>query len=441
MTTLTETDPKDGPKHEKVNEFGAGIGALHAFRYKDYRWLWAGNTFSSAAMWIQQTTIGWLAYDLTGSGALLGTLQSVRNLPPLLTAPLAGVFADRYSRNTVVGLSQVLLFINALAIALLIAFDMLEIWHLFVFAILAGGLNAFNQPARQTMVFDSVPREAVANAIALNSVAGNVTRTAGPMLGGGLIVLFGPAENFLVQAAMYLGVLATVYMVKTFPPRIDHSKRRSFFEDMREGYAWVASSPEARLLVLMMALYPGFVIPIHSALMPVFAKDVFHGGAGGLGLLLAAIGLGGVLGGIVAANLNRVDRRGLVQLFALFVLSGSLIGFALLGGLTGQLWVGFVMLVVAGLGGTLFSTINQTVLQMVSPDHMRGRVTGVLNIQPIFSSAGIFIVGIAADLWDPVPVAIVDAGIMMSIGIAVFVFSPRMRDMRLSRLGSETKVV
>src|SRR5215216_675183 len=126
MATLTETDPKDAPKPEKVSEFGEGIGALHAFRYKDYRWLWAGNTFSSAAMWIQQTTIGWLAYDLTGSGALLGTLQSVRNLPPLLTAPLAGVFADRYSRNTVVAVSQVLLFINALAIALLIAFGMVE---------------------------------------------------------------------------------------------------------------------------------------------------------------------------------------------------------------------------------------------------------------------------------------------------------------------------
>ena len=78
----------------EVNEFGEGISTFHAFQYKDYRWLWLGNTFSSAAMWIQQTTIGWLAYDITGSGALLGTLQSVRNLPPLVTAPLAGVFAD-----------------------------------------------------------------------------------------------------------------------------------------------------------------------------------------------------------------------------------------------------------------------------------------------------------------------------------------------------------
>src|SRR4051812_21437864 len=429
MATIAPNDEKQDETPAKVNEFGEGISTFHAFQYKDYRWLWLGNTFSSAAMWIQQTTIGWLAYDISGSGALLGTLQSVRNLPPLVTAPLAGVFADRYSRNVVVGVSQILLFINALAIALLIAFDMIEIWHLFVFAIFAGGLNAFNQPARQTMVFDSVPREAVANAIALNSVAGNVTRTAGPMLGGGLIVLFGPAENFMVQAAMYLGVMGTVYMVKTFPPRVDRSKRHSFFEDMREGYAWVASSPEARLLVLMMALYPAFVIPIHSALMPVFAKDVFRGGAGGLGLLLSAIGVGGVLGGMVAANLNRVDRRGLVQLLALFVLSGALIVFALVGGLTHQLWLGFAMLVIAGLGGTLYSTINQTVLQMVSPDHMRGRVTGVLNIQPIFSSAGIFIVGIAADLWDPVPVAIVDAGIMGSIGLALLLFSPRMRNM------------
>ena len=145
MTTLTESDPKDDPKPEKVNEFGAGIGALHAFRYKDYRWLWAGNTFSSAAMWIQQTTIGWLAYDLTGSGALLGTLQSVRNLPPLVTAPLAGVFADRYSRNTV-SAWPCPLFINARA-SLPIA-SRLEISHLSC-SPLPGGLNAFtSRPVR-----------------------------------------------------------------------------------------------------------------------------------------------------------------------------------------------------------------------------------------------------------------------------------------------------
>jgi ENTS family enterobactin (siderophore) exporter len=130
-----------------------------------------------------------------------------------------------------------------------------------------------------------------------------------------------------------------------------------------------------------------------------------------------------------------------MQLLALFVLSGALIIFAALGGLFGQLWMGFVMLVIAGLGGTLYSTVNQTVLQMVSPDHMRGRVTGVLNIQPIFSSAGIFIVGIAADVWDPVPVAMVDAGIMGCIGLALLIFSPRMRNMRLSRLGTAEKVV
>jgi MFS family permease len=437
MTTLTD---KPEPKPEETREFGAGIGTFHAFRYRDFRWLWLGNTFSSAAMWIQQTTIGWLAYDLTNSGALLGTLQSVRNLPPLFAAPLAGVFADRYSRNTVVGVSQALLFINALAIALLIATGWLHVWHLFAFAILAGALNAFNQPARSTMVFDSVPRDGAANAIALNSIAGNVTRTAGPMVGGGLIVLFGPAENFMVQALMYLGVMATVFMVKRFPPRLDASRRSSFFKDMKDGYKWVAGSPEARLLVLMMALYPGFAIPIHSALMPVFAKDVFHSGAGGLGLLLSAIGIGGVIGGLLAANLNRSDRRGMMQLYALFLKSGALGAFAIAGGLTGELWLGFFLLVLSGIGGTLFTTINQTVLQMVAPDEMRGRVTGVLNIQPIFSSAGILIVGIAADVFGLVAVAIVDASIMFSIGLAVLIFSPRMRNLRLSRLGGATRV-
>ena len=430
-------ETESGPA-SRDEDFGASLSIFHSFHYRDYRWLWLGNTFSSAAMWVQQTTMGWVAYDLTGSGALLGGINSVRHLPPLVAAPFAGVAADRYSRNSVVAVSQVLLFLNALLLAAAIAFHVLHVWQLFAFALVAGTLNAFNQPARQTMVFDVVPRSAASNAIALNSIAGNATRTLGPMVGGGLIVLFGPAENFLVQACAYLGVLFTVTAIQRFPPRLQASRRNSVFKDMAEGYGWAIRNPRARLLVLMMTMYPAFVIPVHSALMPIFAKNVFHVGADGLGLLLSALGVGGLIGGFLAAHLNSVDRRGLLQLNALFVVSGFLALYGLIGGLTNNLWIGIALLVLSGVGGSLLSTTNQTVLQLLAPDHMRGRITGILNVQAIFASAGILMAGIAADVFGPVAVAMASGSMMFTIGLLILAFSPRMRGMRLSRLGSES---
>src|SRR6266508_2570353 len=160
-----------------VGEEGRGeVGSFHAFRYRDFRFLWLGSAFQSAAMWIQLTTMGWLSYDLTGSGGLVGAVSSVGNLSTPFVAPFSGLASDRFSRNLVVAVSQALLFINALALAAVIALGMLEVWHLFVFAIVGGTLNAFNQPARQTLVFDVVPRAVVPNAVALSNIAFSTMR-------------------------------------------------------------------------------------------------------------------------------------------------------------------------------------------------------------------------------------------------------------------------
>ena len=422
---------------ERAEQGRTGSGTFHAFRYHDYRWLWLGNTFSSAAMWVQQTTMGYITYDLTGSGSLLGAINSLRHFPPLFAAPIAGVAADRYSRNTVVAITQGLLFITALAIAGAIAFDVLEVWHLFAFTLVASILNAFNQPARQTMVFDVVPREVAPNAIALNSIAGNATRTLGPMVGGALIVFFGPANNFLIQSLAYLGVVVTVFMIQKFPPRQAAARRRPFLKEMAEGYSWALNNPRARLLVLMMTLYPAFIIPVHSALMPIFAKEIFHTDAGGLGLLLSALGAGGLVGGFLTARLN-VDRRGMLQLWALFMVSGFLAAYGLIGGWTHNLAIGIFLLVMSGIGGAVLNTTNQTVLQLLAPDRMRGRITGILTVQPVFSSVGILISGACADIFGPEAVAMGFGSTMFAIGILILVFSPRMRGLRLSRLGDET---
>jgi MFS family permease len=170
--------------------------------------------------------------------------------------------------------------------------------------------------------------------------------------------------------------------------------------------------------------------------MPVFAKDVFGAGASALGLLLGALGAGGIVGGLLAASLNRVDRRGLLQLNAMFVCSLSQASFALLGSLTGSVWVGVFMLFLAGIGGSLFNTTNQTVVQLIAPDHLRGRITSVMQVQPLCMAVGTLIAGGLADVAGAVTVTAAFNFTAFAIAFGVLLFSPRMRDLRLSALGA-----
>src|SRR5688572_14696027 len=136
---------------EAPAESSERIGTFYSFRFPGYRLLWLGNAFTSGAMWIQQTTIGWVVYDLTGSGTLLGAVNSCRTLPSFFVAPLSGVTADRFSRNTIIAISQLSLFTVTFLLAVALAINLASIGHIFAFALLTGVANAFNMPARQTL--------------------------------------------------------------------------------------------------------------------------------------------------------------------------------------------------------------------------------------------------------------------------------------------------
>src|SRR5262245_27993818 len=176
------------------------IGTFHAFRYGNYRLLWLGDVLTAAAQWTQQTTMGWVVYDLTGSGQILGAINAVRVIPTLFFSPVAGVATDRFSRNRIIAVSQFTMFLLTFAVALGLAFHQIQVWHLFLFTILVGTAQTFNMPARQTFVFDLVPRRVIPNAVALSWLAFSLARSIGPAVGGMLIVLFGPADNFFLQS-------------------------------------------------------------------------------------------------------------------------------------------------------------------------------------------------------------------------------------------------
>jgi len=406
---------------------------FEALRYRDYRLLWIGNLCMTIAVWIQTTTMSWVAYSLTGTGSTIGVVNAMRMIPTLMMSPIAGVAVDRFNRNKIIAFSQLSLFAFTLLLAVDIYLGALQVWHLFLFALLAGMTNTFNLPARQTFVFDIVPSEVLPNAIALDNIAFSSARTLAATGAGAMIVAFGAANNFLIQACMYLAIMATVLSIKTKrAPRTE--PHRHILKEMAEGYRYCSRNPNARLLMLMMIINPMLLIPLHLALLPIFATKVLVGGAAALGLLLGSLGVGGVFGGLLTASLSKTDRRGLVQLLSLLIHSLAHAGFCAMAWWTGRIWFALPFLVVAGTVESIHMTTNQTVLQLLAPDHLRGRLTSVIQLVQLLNPIGIYAAGAFADHYGPVSVGIVFSLCAFFLTAAIFLFSSRMRNLRLSEL-------
>lgn len=402
-------------------------GALAPLRLPDFRWLIAGTTLSNGAQWIQQVTLSWLVYDLTSSGTMLGTMNLVRAAATLGLAALAGLAIDRFARSTLMLVVNGWLLAISLVLGVALLSGYVEIWPLFVYSFLGGIAQAIDMPLRQTVVFVLVPRRLAPAAIALVQTGWAVMRSLGPAIGGFLILWFGPGGNFLVQASAY-GLIALTILRIRFPPeptiRADGAAKGA----LAEGLRFVLTQPTTRAFVLMGWVLPLFIIPTFSALPPIYAKTVFQGGPDTLGVLLSAVGLGGIVGGLFSASLSRFERRGLLQLGALLLLSLALIGFAF----TTDLLPALGLLATAGFFEMIYLTTNQTLLQLSIPDALRGRVTSIVSLNAGLSPIGALVAGIGADLIGPQVTTFFLSGIAGLIAIAVFWGSPTVRGYRMS---------
>ena len=403
--------------------------AFSALRHRDYRWLWTGTFFSTAAQWIQQATLGWVVYDLTGSAALLGAVLGVRAIPMLLLAPISGLVADRFERRRALAASQIAPCAVSFGLAALLAFDAVRVWHLFVFSLIGSCGTVFERTLRTTLVFDVVPRAEAANAIALNTIAFSITRTLGPALAGLLIATIGPAWNFAIQGTMYLGVTASVLMVNV-RARTKQPAKTTAWRAVTAGFRFAATHPVARVMVILGVAPPLLLIPSLSALMPVFAADVFRVGPQGLGLMLSAVGAGGVVGGVIAATMSRYDRVARLQSVSLVIFVVALIAFALSPTLTAAL----IFLVIAGCVEMTFASSTHTTLTMCAPETMRGQVASLLPMFPAFISVGSLAAGVGAELIGPKALVIVLALTAVAVLAAVWASSAAFRELRMSRL-------
>ncbi len=403
---------------------------LGALRHRDFRWLWAGTICSTGSQWIQQATLGWVVYDLTGSGALLGAVLGIRAIPMLLLSPISGLVADRMNRRLALAVSQIMMFAISAALALGLALDRIEVWHLFAFTLLSGAGMTFDRTLRSTLLLDVVPRAEIANAFALNTIAFSVMRTVGPAVAGFMIAWIGPAWNFALQGLLFLGVAMSAFMISA-PRPVHHAPAcGTAWGDIKAGLHFAATHPVARMMVLMGLIPPLLLIPSFSALMPVFAVNVFLTGPEGLGVLLSAVGVGGVAGGVLAASVARYDRVGQVQILALLAFALSLIGFALCTSIA----VAAVFLAMAGAAEMVYANSQVTTLQMSAPEAMRGRVASLMPVFPAFISVGALTSGISAD-WLGAPATVIVTA-LICIVIAGFAWTRHatLRELTLSRL-------
>ncbi|HEY8251427.1 MAG TPA: MFS transporter [Burkholderiales bacterium] len=393
--------------------------------YREFRSLWTGSVLSWWSQWIQHAALGWVVYEITGSGALLGAVMGVRAIPMVLLTPVSGMAADRYDRRRLMQASQALAAAVSLAFGAALALDMVSLWMLFAFTMLMGASNVMDRPARFTTSFELVPRELAVKAVALNTIGFSLARVLGPAVAGYLIAAVGGAGTFFLQGVLYAASGAMVLMV-AFPPRAPRKETRSAFADMAEGLRFALSDPRTRVLLVVGALPFFLLIPVFGTLYPIYAKDEFAAGPTGLGLLLTAVGVGGTLGGFIANALGRVQRQGVLQAAWVVVMAASIIGIAMSSSIS---WA-IAFSVIGGAAEMAHASSNMAMLQIGAPEAMRGRISALLMLNPAFISLGAFIAGPLSDVAGVRNASmILAAGAIAAIAV-LYLVSPILRELR-----------
>ena len=342
---------------------------FRALRYRNYRLFFSGQIISLIGTWMQQIALSWLVYRLTNSVFLLGIVGFISQLPALFLTPLAGVVADRHNRHRILVATQILLMIQAFILSALVLTNSIVIWHIMVLSIFLGLVNAFDIPIRQAFTVDMVEkREDLGNAIALNSSMVNMARLVGPSIAGILIAVAGEGICFLLNGISYLAVIASLFAMQ-ITPRETKRPATHVLHELKEGFRYAFGFMPIRSILLLLATVSLMGVP-YQVLMPVFAKDIFHGGPRILGFLMAMSGIGALMGTVYLAMRKSVLGLGkiIARTAALFGLGVIIFSFSRV------LWFSMLVILVSGFGMMVQMASSNTVLQTIVDEDKRGRI-------------------------------------------------------------------
>jgi MFS family permease len=403
-------------------------GVFASMQVGQFRWLFASNTTFFLAMGGMQVLRSWLVFQLTGSELSLGLISAMVAVPMLVIAPFGGAIADRMDRRKLVALGQTIVIVGESTVLALLMLDRLEFWHLLVMAFLMGSAFPFIMPARQAIVANVVGRARLTNAMALNMAAVNTTRIVGPAAAGFLIGWIGLERAYAVNVSLYLLALIALWGLQpAMPPG---NMTATMGENLREGFTYLFQD-RLVLVLLFFGLVPMFLVMPFQNLLVVFTEDVWNVGPEGLGIMSAATGVGGLIGAVMVASRGSSRERLRSMMMAVVAFGVLLLLFAL------SPWYLLALPLVLGANifASYYSALNNTAVQVLIPDEVRGRVSSFLMMSFSLPLLGTLPVGAAAEVWGA-PAAVGAASVLAVLAaFAFYAGSPSLRlmDQRLKQ--------
>jgi len=354
-----------------VLNLGNAFGAL---RHRNYRTYTIGNSISLIGTWAQRVTVGWLTWELTHSATWLGLVAFADLFPAVILSPWSGALADRRERLVIIWITMLFAMSQATLLAIVTAFDFIDIWGLFGLTLSLGCANAIAQPARLALIPNLVEREALSSAVAINSVVFNTARFIGPTIAGIVIKDSGVSLAFALNALSYVAFILSLINLKVVRPE-QPTVSRNVWDDTLAGYRYAAEHQGIGAMLLLMAattLGQRSVIE----LLPGFAGAVFHRGPEGLAWLTGMVGVGAMAGGIWVAGRKRLDGLTHVVVITVGVSTLFLFGFVS----TAIFWVALPCLFVVGFAQVITGVAAQTLIQSAVDPRMRGRILSLYGM-------------------------------------------------------------
>jgi MFS family permease len=435
-TTLREGDGKDNRQVISTTEVDSGglKGALKntfaSAAYRDFNWLWLGQMSHAFALWLEQIARPLLILALTDSATQLGLVILTRTIPAVVLGLVAGVIADNFNRRMVLIVTKVIVFGLSVVFALLVVTGWVEVWHIYLFSFLRGATMAFDQPARRAMIPSIVPAHLVTNAMALSTGSMQVMRIAGAATAGFLMDSFGLAAPFVAIVIIY--IFAIFFTWKLNVPdhqRSGYQGARRMGGDLIEGLQFAWRTPTVKGVLIIALGYFTFGMAFMQVFAPLFAVDVLDIGYRGFGFMISLMGAGGVVGALILASANPSKGRGNLMLGLLVVFGLLLTIFATVASLN-LVVAAFAVVAIIGMAQSAFFPLINSILIEAAPDHMRGRVMGVMSLDRAMMAFGGAAAGILADRIG-VEISQIIFGIACIItAVGMFTFYPPLRHIK-----------
>jgi MFS family permease len=393
-----------------------------ALRHRDYNLWFRGQIVSLMGTWMQQTAQGYLVYQLTGSPVYLGYVGFATGVPAWLFTLYGGVVADRVEKRKLLIATQTSMMLLAFVLAGLVFSGLVQPWHIVALAFLLGIANAFDAPARLSIVSEMVSREDMTNAIALNATMFNTGSAIGPAVAGVAYALVGPAWCFMLNGLSFIAVIVALLMIRPTPRRAA-SARVSAWADLLEGLRYIVRDPAIRTLIVLVGVTSLFGIS-SSTLFPAWAVEVLGGDATTTGLLQSARGVGARVSALMIASLGRFDFKGKLLTLGTIAFPALLLIFAQLR------WLPLVLLVLmlSGIAIILIMNVANALVQSLAPDALRGRIMSVYSLtffglMPI----GALWAGAAAEAVGEPAAVMIGAGVSLVFAVLLWLVAPWLR--------------